>query len=79
MLLFLKPLFPEGILYFIEKGFANASDIFAACFFHRLYTTQDPWEATRFAVRLAAFSVTRAHFQSIPTEREISDALIEVI
>jgi sugar/nucleoside kinase (ribokinase family) len=57
----------------------GAGDIFAACFFHRLYTTQDPWEATRFAVRLAAFSVTRAHFQSIPTEREISDALIEVI
>jgi len=57
----------------------GAGDIFAACFFHRLYTTQDPWEAARFAVRLAAFSVTRAHFQSIPTEREISDALIEVI
>lgn len=57
----------------------GAGDIFAACFFHRLYATQDPWEAARFAVRLAAASVTRRHFQSVPTPREISDAVIQVI
>ena len=57
----------------------GAGDIFAACFFHRLYATQDPWEAARFAVRLAAASVTRRHFQSVPTAREISDALTQII
>ncbi|HPS32242.1 MAG TPA: PfkB family carbohydrate kinase [Anaerolineaceae bacterium] len=57
----------------------GAGDIFAACFFHRLYSTQDPWEAARFAVRLAAASVTRRHFHSTPTSVEISAALTQII
>jgi len=57
----------------------GAGDIFAACFFHRLQETNDPWEAARFAVQLAACSVTRRHFASIPTQQEISNARMQVI
>lgn len=49
----------------------GAGDIFAACFFHRLFTSQDPWEAARFAVLLASNSVTRRRLDSIPTRDEI--------
>ena len=52
----------------------GAGDIFAACFFHRLHTTQDPWEAARFAVQLSACSVTRRRLASIPTLDEIEQA-----
>lgn len=69
--------FPAPKVALVED--TGAGDIFAACFFHRLYATQDPWEAARFAVRLAAASVTRRHFQSVPTAREISDALTQII
>ncbi|MEL7645692.1 MAG: PfkB family carbohydrate kinase [Anaerolineaceae bacterium] len=69
--------FPAPKVALVED--TGAGDIFAACFFHRLYATQDPWEAARFAVRLAAASVTRFHFQSIPTNAEISDALTQII
>ena len=56
----------------------GAGDIFAACFFHRLYTTKDPWEAARFAVKLSALSVTRNHLQSIPSRQEIEAAKVEI-
>jgi len=52
----------------------GAGDIFAACFFHRLYTTRDPWEAAHFAVQLAACSVTRRRLESVPTLAEIEHA-----
>jgi sugar/nucleoside kinase (ribokinase family) len=57
----------------------GAGDIFAALFFIRLYQTRDPWEATRFATRLAAHSVTRRGFEGIPTLAEISASLVEVL
>ncbi|HPR35094.1 MAG TPA: PfkB family carbohydrate kinase [Anaerolineaceae bacterium] len=52
----------------------GAGDIFAACFFHRLHITRDPWEAARFAVQLSACSVTRRRLQSVPTQNEIDQA-----
>ncbi len=57
----------------------GAGDIFATCFFHRLYTTRDPWEAARFAVELSANSVTRRYTESIPTLNEIEMAKIQII
>jgi len=56
----------------------GAGDIFAAAFFTRLYTTRDPWEAARFATALSAFSVTREGLESIPTQGEIRESMIEV-
>jgi sugar/nucleoside kinase (ribokinase family) len=52
----------------------GAGDIFAACFFHYLQKTKDPWEATRFAVQLSSCSVTRRRLQSVPTQNEIEQA-----
>jgi sugar/nucleoside kinase (ribokinase family) len=57
----------------------GSGDIFAACFFHRLYATKDPWEAARFAVKLAALSVTRSYLESIHTPQEIEGAKVEII
>lgn len=57
----------------------GAGDIFAAAFFYRYLYTKDPWEAGRFAVLLASWSVTRSHLDSIPTPEEISKAKIELI
>jgi sugar/nucleoside kinase (ribokinase family) len=57
----------------------GSGDIFAAAFFYRLYTTRDPWEASRFANQLAAFSVTRPGLQAIPTSEEIRDCMAEVL
>ncbi len=56
----------------------GAGDIFAAAFFIRLQHTQDPWEAARFATRLAAYSVTRRGLTSIPTPQEIEHTAVEV-
>jgi len=63
-------------LYEIDA--TGAGDIFAAAFFIRLLTTQDPWEAARFATRLSARSVTRAGLESIPTAEEIQECMVEV-
>jgi sugar/nucleoside kinase (ribokinase family) len=57
----------------------GAGDIFAACFFTRLYITRDPWESARFATQLASFSVTRAGLNGIPTRQEIEACTVEVI
>ncbi len=57
----------------------GAGDIFAAAFFYRYYSTKDPWEAGRFAVKLASWSVQRAYLESIPTPDEIEKAKLEVI
>ncbi len=56
----------------------GSGDIFAAAFFIRLYTTRDPWEAARFANRVAAISVTRPGLEGIPTPGEIQASLVEV-
>jgi len=63
----------------VEVDATGAGDIFAAAFFTRLYRTRDPWEAVRFATNLAAFSVTRAGLQGIPTQKEIEQCLMEVL
>lgn len=62
-----------------ELDTTGAGDIFAAAFFYRLYTTRDPWEAARFAVQLAAISVTRPGLDSIPTQEEIQECMTEVL
>ena len=57
----------------------GAGDIFAACFFSRLFFTNDPWESARFAVKLAAQSVTRKYLASIPTYQEILEAKTDIL
>jgi len=57
----------------------GAGDIFATAFFYRYLTTKDPWEAGRFAVQLASWSVTRQHLESTPTSEEIQKAKVELI
>lgn len=61
-----------------EVDATGAGDVFAAAFFTRLYTTQDPWEAARFATHLSAFSVTRPGLMGIPTREEINTCMVEV-
>ena len=61
-----------------EVDATGAGDVFAAAFFYRLYTTRDPWEATRFAVQLSAVSVTRSGLKAIPTTEEINSSMVEV-
>jgi len=62
-----------------EVDATGAGDIFAAAFFFRLYTTRDPWEAARFATRLASYSVARPGLEGIPTQEEIQSCLVEVL
>lgn len=62
-----------------EVDATGAGDIFAASFFARLYQTNDPWEAARFATNLAAYSVTRVGLQGIPTHAEIEHCKMEVL
>lgn len=56
----------------------GSGDIFAAAFFVRLYQTNDPFEAARFANYLAAASVTRRGLASAPTREDIQDAYRQV-
>ncbi len=62
-----------------EVDGTGAGDIFAAAFFVRLYTTRDPWEAARFATRLASYSVARRGLDGIPTRKEIEESTLEVL
>ena len=62
-----------------EVDATGAGDIFAAAFFTRLFTTRDPWEATRFATLIASRSVTRVGLAGIPTPREIEECTLEVL
>jgi sugar/nucleoside kinase (ribokinase family) len=57
----------------------GAGDIFATAFFTRLFTTRDPWEATRFATLIATCSVARVGLDGIPTEREIEECRMEIL
>jgi sugar/nucleoside kinase (ribokinase family) len=57
----------------------GAGDVFAAAFFVRLLNTRDPWEAARFANRMAAVSVTRPGMQGVPTSDEVKSCLVEVM
>ena len=66
---------PE-VKYLDDTG---AGDIFATAFFYRYLFTKNPWEACRFAVLLASWSVTRAYMNSIPTPEEIKQAKMELL
>jgi sugar/nucleoside kinase (ribokinase family) len=66
---------PE-VKYLDDTG---AGDIFAAAFFYRYYMTREPWEAGRFAVLLASWSVTRSRLESIPKSDEIKKAKQELM
>ncbi len=46
----------------------GAGDIFATAFFYRYWKTKDPWEAGRFAVLIASWSVACQRLASIPTK-----------
>lgn len=63
----------------VEVDATGAGDIFAAAYFIRLKATHDPWEAARFATKLAAYSVTRTGLDSIPSQSEIQSCFIEVV
>lgn len=63
----------------VEVEATGAGDIFAAGYFYRYHATRDPWEAARFATKLASFSVTRTGLDSIPTAAEIQSCLVEVL
>jgi sugar/nucleoside kinase (ribokinase family) len=63
----------------IYNNDTGAGDIFAAAFFYRYFYTRDPWEAGRFAVLLASWSVNRAYLHSIPTPDEILKAKTELL
>jgi sugar/nucleoside kinase (ribokinase family) len=62
-----------------ELDGTGAGDIYATALFFRLFTTRDPWEAARFATRLASYTVTRRGLESIPTRREIDESMMEVL
>jgi hypothetical protein len=62
-----------------EMDSTGAGDIFAAAFFIRHAQTKNPWEAARFAVQVAAISVTRTGLDSIPTTDEIKNLTLEVL
>jgi sugar/nucleoside kinase (ribokinase family) len=62
-----------------EVDATGAGDVFTAAFFIRLDQTRDPWEAARFAVNLAAHSVTRTGLEGIPTTEEIEHCKMEVL
>jgi sugar/nucleoside kinase (ribokinase family) len=61
-----------------EVDATGAGDVFAAAFFYRMLKTRDPWEATRFATRLASCSVTRPGLEGIATNGEVGVCMIEV-
>jgi sugar/nucleoside kinase (ribokinase family) len=62
-----------------EVDATGAGDIFASAFFVRLFTTRDPWEATRFATLIASHSVTRIGLDGIPTQAEVESSMMEVL
>ena len=62
-----------------EVDATGAGDVFAAAFFFRLWKTRDPWEATRFATRLASCSVTRPGLDGIATSGEVGVCMLEVL
>jgi sugar/nucleoside kinase (ribokinase family) len=62
-----------------EVDATGAGDIFSTAFFIQYQKTRNPWDATRFANRIASQSVTRSGLQSVPTREEIRLALSEVI
>ncbi len=69
--------FPAPKVALVED--TGAGDILRPAFSTACTPPRTPGRRLRFAVRLAAASVTRRHFQSIPTSREISDALTQII
>jgi hypothetical protein len=62
-----------------EMDGTGAGDVYAAALFVRLYSTRDPWEAARFATRLASCSVGRNGLEGIPTRQEIEESTMEVL
>ena len=63
----------------VEVDGTGAGDIYATALFVRLYSTRDPWEAARFATRLASYSVSRVGLDGIPTREEIKESTMEVL
>lgn len=57
----------------------GAGDVFSAAFFVRLLNTRDPWEAARFANRMAAISVTRSGMAGVPRPDEVEDCMVEFL
>jgi len=57
----------------------GAGDVFSAAFFIRLLNTRDPWEAARFANRMAAISVSRPGMSGVPSVDEVRSCMFEVM
>ncbi len=62
-----------------EIDSVGAGDIFAAAFFIRHAQTKNVWEAARYAVQIAAVSVTRTGLDSIPTADETKNLTVEIL
>jgi sugar/nucleoside kinase (ribokinase family) len=56
----------------VEVDPTGAGDIFAAAFFIRLRETRNPYDAAKFANRVAAQSVTRLGLAGVPTAAEVA-------
>ncbi len=63
----------------VEIDPTGAGDVFSAAFFARLVSTRDPWEAARFANRMAAISVTRRGMSGVPSVDEVRACMVEVL
>lgn len=63
----------------LEADATGAGDIFATAFFIQFHKTRDPYEAAKFANRLASQSITRSGLASVPTDQEVKNAIVEVI
>lgn len=63
----------------VEVDPTGAGDVFATSFFIRLRETRDPWEASRYANQVAAYSVTRPGVKGIPTRQEIKLSEVEIL
>jgi sugar/nucleoside kinase (ribokinase family) len=65
-----------GVKYVDDTG---AGDIFSTAFFYRYFSTKDPWEAGRFAVQIASWSVCQEYLQSIPSKEIIERSKMELL
>lgn len=65
-----------GVKYVDDTG---AGDIFSTAFFYRYFYTKDPWEAGRFAVQIASWTVSQEYLQSIPSKEIIERSKMELL
>jgi hypothetical protein len=60
----------------VEVDPTGAGDVFAAAYLVRLWETEDPWEAARFANIVASFSVEGPGVTTIPLRAQVEGGLV---